>query len=135
MPIKDPIVAYVAASNMEAHLLKSVLINAQIDAAVEEDVSQVGVWMLGIASQLHRPKVWVERAALDRAKQILAAYEDETAARRSADASTADLIDVKCEDCGVTSQFAAAQRGTVQSCPKCLSYVDVGDDDPEFDWK
>jgi hypothetical protein len=135
MPIKDPIVAYVAASNMEAHLLKSVLINAQIDAAVEEDVSQMGVWMFGLASQLHRPKVWVERADLARATQILADYEEESAERRAADASTTDLIDVKCEDCGVTSRFPAAQRGTVQSCPKCLSYVDVGDDDPDFDWK
>jgi hypothetical protein len=135
MPIKDPIVAYVAASNMEAHLLKSVLLNAQIDAAVEEDVSQMGVWMFGIASQLHRPKVWVERADLDRAKQILAAYEDETAARRAADASTADMIEVTCEDCGATSPFPAAQLGTVQTCPKCQGYIDIGDDDPGFDWK
>lgn len=137
MPLRDPVAAYIAATNIEAHLIRGLLVDAGIEAAVEEDVSQIGAWMFGLASQLHRPKVWIERADLARAETIVAQYEQDCAARRSAEqvgTAAAGLIAVICEECGAESDFPAELRGTVQSCPTCRAYMDVGDDDPGFDW-
>lgn len=139
MPMRDPVAAYIAASNIEAHLVCNLLIDEGIEAAVQEDVSQLGATMFGLASQLHRPKIWVERVDLGRAEAILHAYEDALAARRAVDqrgaTSSTNSVSVTCEDCGATSMFPSEQRGSVQTCPKCQGYVDVGDDEPGFDWK
>jgi hypothetical protein len=35
-------------------------------------------------------------------------------------------VDVVCEECGQASTFPPAQRGTVQHCPHCSAYLDVG---------
>lgn len=138
MPLRDPVAAYIAASNIEAHLVRNLLIEAGIDAAVEEDVSQIGAWMFGLASQLHRPKVWIERADLARAAPIVAAYESDCSARRAAERgdadSTTEPIAVTCEECGASTTYPTELRGTVQTYPKCQAYVDVGDDDPGFEW-
>lgn len=34
-------------------------------------------------------------------------------------------VNATCEECGATTQFAAAQSGSVQSCPHCRAYLDV----------
>lgn len=139
MALRNPVAAYIAASNMEAHLLKNLLIDAGIEAAVEEDVSQIGVWWGGLASQLHRPKVWIEQADADRAAPVLEEFERQESERRLAERqpfTTAERpIRVTCEECGAESEFPTAQQGTVQFCPKCAAYVDVGDDQPGFDWE
>jgi hypothetical protein len=35
------------------------------------------------------------------------------------------FVRVTCEECGETSDFPASQRGSVQECLHCASYVDV----------
>ena len=35
-------------------------------------------------------------------------------------------LEVLCEECNQTSSFPSEQAGTVQSCPRCGAYVDVG---------
>jgi Zn finger protein HypA/HybF involved in hydrogenase expression len=36
---------------------------------------------------------------------------------------------VRCDECGQTSRFTAKDRGSVQECPHCGEYVDVGKSD------
>ncbi|MDZ4779490.1 MAG: DUF2007 domain-containing protein [Planctomycetia bacterium] len=139
MALRNPVAAYIAASNIEAHLLKNLLIDAGIEAAVEEDVSQIGVWWGGLASQLHRPKVWIEQSETNRAAPILEEFERQESERRLAerqpDRTVDHVIRVTCEECEAQSEFPTALQGTVQFCPKCAAYVDVGDDQPDFDWE
>jgi hypothetical protein len=138
MPMKDPVAAYIAATNFEAHFICNILMDAGIEAAVEEDVSQVGVWMLGLASQLHRPKVWIEQSDWDRAKLIVTAYEEDVSARRAAEqgkTSAEFQITARCEECGAETAFSSQLDGTVQNCPKCQGFMDVGDGEPGFDWQ
>ena len=128
MPLTDPIAAYNAASNMEAHLICQALEADGIPAMVIEDVSTAGFWMLGTLPEIHKPQVWIERADADRAKLVLDAYESQAALRRTAAETSADPTPVVtvCEECGQEATFPSAQRGTVQVCPHCGEYIDVG---------
>jgi hypothetical protein len=67
MELRDPIVAYDAATNVEAQLMKMLLTEAGIDAYASEDHSTAGVWMFGVMPELHKPQVWVSSRDLDRA--------------------------------------------------------------------
>jgi hypothetical protein len=134
MELHDPVVAFIALNNIEAHFVCGALTDAGIAAAVVEDISVVGGWIGAMASQLHKPQVCIGRADAARAAPILQDYERRLAARLAADASAAkrgsgETIEVTCEDCGKRSAFPAAQRGSVQICPKCGGYVDIVDDD------
>lgn len=132
MALRDPFAAYNAGSNIEAHLVCGLLVDAGIEAVVIEDVSQVGVWVGGTIGELHKPQVWIERADIEPARTVLTEYERRAAERRAAERDTAGSagppVKVVCEECGKASEFPAAQRGTVQSCPHCRAYVDVGDE-------
>ncbi len=138
MPLREPFAIYTAASNLEAHLLCGLLRDSGIEAAAIDDVSQVGWWIGGLASQLYRPKVWIERTDIERARLILEEYERQASERRAADRSldlsTGERIPVTCEACGIQSEFPAAQKGSVQNCPKCQAFVDVGDDQDITGW-
>lgn len=131
MSLRDPFAAYNAGSNVEAHIVCGLLQDAGIPAVVIEDVSQVGVWLGGTVSELHKPQVWIERADIERARPVLTAYDRRTAERLAADRGDpagGPPVEVVCEECGKRSEFPAAQKGTTQSCPHCRKYVDVGDD-------
>jgi hypothetical protein len=132
MNFRDPFAAYNAGSNVEAHLVCGLLLGAGIEAMVIEDVSQVGVWLGGTVAEIHKPQVWIERADIEQARQVLTDYEQRAAARRAAGENASEVtgppIEVCCEECGKRSEFPAAQNGTVQSCPHCRAYVDVGSD-------
>lgn len=67
MALRDPVAAYTAASNLEAHLICNLLIEAGVPAVAVDDVSQVGTWMFGLVSQFHKPQIWVERDDVARA--------------------------------------------------------------------
>jgi hypothetical protein len=126
MALQDPFAAYNAASNVEASIVCGLLQDAGIEAMVIEDVSQAGIWVGGFAGEIHKPQVWIERADIDRAKPVLDEYERRAAERRKP--GTGEPIEVTCEECGKKSTFPASQKGTVQTCPHCNAYVDVGDD-------
>lgn len=132
MALQDPFAAYTAATNLEAQFLCGLLIYAGIEAMVIEDVSRVGEWMGGTVSEIHRPQVWIERTDIERARPVLTDYEQRAADRRAADHGTSKItgppVEVVCEQCGKRSEFPAAQLGSVQNCPQCGAYVDVGDD-------
>jgi hypothetical protein len=137
MGLQDPVIAYNAATNVEAQLIKLLLASAGIEAAATEDLSLAGVWMFGVLPEIHKPQVWVSSHDQARAQQILEDYERELAERTQAseDQPGAETIEVVCEDCHRASTFPSSQRGTVQDCPHCGAYVDVGGaDDSEPFW-
>lgn len=131
MELRDPVAAYTAVSNHEAQLICELLRSAGIPAAAMEDVSGVGLWLGGTLAGIHKPQVWVERSDLRWAEPVLTDYEHRAAERRAAERGEREAgqpVAVVCEECGKSSEFPAIQRGTVQSCPHCRAYVDVGDD-------
>jgi hypothetical protein len=128
MALQNPEPFYTAANNLEAYLLRDALLASAIEAHVVEDVSQAGVWMGGYTSQIHKPQVWIDRSALDRAQPILEAFEHRAAQPPDthAEPDTSDAsIKVLCEECGAHSFFPRSERGRVQQCPHCDAYVDV----------
>ncbi len=133
MALRDPISAYNASSNVEAHMVCALLLDAGIEAVVVEETPQAGAWgWVGPLSEMHKPQVWIERADIVRAGPILTDYEKRLAERRAADQGASGEagppIEVVCEECGKRSEFPAAQKGSDQNCPHCRAYVDVGDD-------
>ena len=115
MALRDPVVVYDAADNMEAHLVRNALLSAGVETFVTEDVT--------LNSEL-KPHVWVERTDIERAKPIVQEYDRRNAARRYP--TQAGLpIDVTCRACGLRTRFSLKHRGSVQECPHCGAYVDV----------
>ena len=134
MNLKDPVPAYNGANNIEVHLLQRMLEDAGVEAYAMEDVSPVGLWMLGLLPEIHKPQVWIERADIDRAKPILDDYERHIAERAGAGeaADKAKPVKITCEECHKETAFPHAQLGSVQLCPACGAYIDVTlDDTPE----
>jgi rubrerythrin len=137
MALTDPVVAYHAATNMEAQMVKMKLVEVGIEAFAAEDFSPGGYWMFGTLPMIFKAQVLVDRRDLERAKTVVAEFETAAAQRRQTSRphseSETEVIVVRCEDCGRKSGYPASQRGTVQECPKCGAYVDVGEfDENEF---
>ena len=133
MALKNPVAAYTAATDLEAHIICDMLMNAGVEAAVIEDESRAGAWSLGLLSQIHRPKVYVDAVDVDRACPLIAAYEQRQ--RREDVPGAGALIHVVCEECRRTTTFSASLRGRVEECSHCAAYVDVGDDPGFDDWQ
>jgi hypothetical protein len=137
MGLRDPIAVYNAADNMEAVFVRDALVAAGIEAYVTEDVSQVGAWVGGFIPELHKPQVWVERADSERARPVLDNYEERAAHLRGDRASAAlaePPVEVVCDRCGGHASFPATQEGSVQQCPHCGAYLDVGDTETTDGW-
>ena len=137
MKFLDPKAIYNAATNHEAHLLCQILIDSGIAAKVIEDNSPAGIAWVGPLAEIHKPQIWVERNDMESAKAILAETEKHTTelgAARESPQMTAPIL-VHCEKCDKHSEFPASQFGSVQSCPFCYAYVDVGDDVGFDDWE
>ena len=139
MALRAPVVAYDAATNVEAQLIKMLLVEAGVEAFALEDVSVVGLWMAGTLPEIHKPQVYVDKSDLDRARPILQDYELQAANRerqsQGSDTAPASHIEVECEECGESTLFPSSQRGSVQICPRCGGHVDVGEvDDGDAFW-
>lgn len=128
MAFREPLAAYNAATNLEAHMVCDLLHEAGIDAMVIEDVSQVGVAVLGMIAEIHKPQIWIERADADRAGPVLAEYERKSAQRRSGEGES---IYATCDECHKRAAFPGAMRGLVETCPHCGAYIDVEPDGGE----
>lgn len=132
MDFEKPVIIFIALNNIQAHQACGALLDAGIDAYVVEDVSNVGMFIFGFNTTIHRPKVWIDQSDTERAKPILEAFEARLRARLDADNASPSAhqpIAVTCERCGKTSEFPAVQKGSVQKCPICGATVDVGEDD------
>jgi hypothetical protein len=133
MALRHPIAIYTAGTNLEAHCICEMLIVAGIEAAVVEDESRAGAWMLGLLPQIHKPQVWVERTDAERARPLLDAYERQLIEREQISFDGAPIY-VVCEECRRTTSFPAARRGHVETCSHCAAFVDVGDDPDLEGW-
>ena len=117
MALQDPVAVYDAASDIEAQQICNLLNEAGVEAYLTEDDAQVG--------QVMKPQVWVDRSAIDRAQPMLQEYERRQQ-RGTAQADDA-VVESVCEECGKRTAFSASQEGTVQTCPQCGAYMDVGE--------
>lgn len=127
MALKDPIAAYHAANDVEAHMLCDLLIERGIEAHVIEDNSAGELFSLGALSEIHRPQIWIERTDIERAKPVLDEFEQSLKSHSNKDATVVGTpIEVTCDECGEKTKFPGDLHGTVQECPKCTAYLDVG---------
>lgn len=132
MALQDPISVYTPGNNVEAHMICGWLEDRGVPAFAMDDQSLAGTWLLGLLPQVHKPKIWVERSDAEKAKTLLAQYEEELIARQEKLKESplgTEPISVVCEECGQTSEFPSNERGTIQNCPHCRAYIDVGDMD------
>jgi hypothetical protein len=73
--IPDAVVVYVAATNLEAHVIADLLQTNDIPAIAVEDQSLVGMWIGGTLPMIHRPKIWVSRKHVQQAHVLIREYE------------------------------------------------------------
>ena len=136
MAISDPVSIYRAANNMQAHLLCGHLKQNGIEAHVLEDNPINGGWMFGLLPQVHKPEVCVDRCKLEQARLLVESYdrdEHQRMSRSTISSVETDFVAVVCEECGKKTPFPASQRGTLQECPHCSAYVDVGEPESSAD--
>lgn len=129
MDFKNPVVVYTAPTNLEAHVVVTMLFANDVPAHAVEDQSGASIWAFGTISQFHKPNVFVDQCNYDRAITLIAQYEEQQRARANAQANE-EPIEARCEECGKSSMFPKSQSGSVQECPHCYAYMDVG----EIEW-
>ena len=117
--LDDPVLAYTANDNLEAHSIVTWLHSDGVRAYAVEDNSGVSIYAFGTLSQFHNPQVFVDRADLEAAGELLRQFEAKRDARRR-DLVDSPPISSKCEECGAASDFPAAQDGTTRYCPADL---------------
>jgi len=125
----EPVLAYTANGNLEAHSIVNWLQSHGLCSHAVEDNAGVSLFAFGKLSQFHKPQVFVNRADLQRAGELLRQFEAQRDERRTG-LVDAPPITSECEECGTSSEFPASQDGTTQTCPKCHAFIDVG----QFDW-
>lgn len=126
MDLKNPVVVYTAATNIEAHMIVEMLHVHGVSAHAVEDQSGVSLWAFGIISQFHKPKIWVDEATLQVATELIRVFEEKKKTRNSPIEGTCD-IQALCEDCGKATSFPNSFDGTTQECRHCGAYIDVGE--------
>ncbi|SMP74406.1 hypothetical protein SAMN06265222_117123 [Neorhodopirellula lusitana] len=127
--LQKPTLAYTANGNLEAHAVVMWLQSNGVRAYAVEDQSGVSLFAFGTISQFHKPQVFVEKSDIGPAGDLLRQFEARRLSRE-AKLENAPPIESMCDQCGTTSEFPALEDGTTQNCPKCNSYMDVG----EIDW-
>lgn len=130
---EKPVVAYTAATNLDAHVIVRMLEANGVPAFVIEDQSGVSLWMLGTISQFHQPRIWVEEALAEQAKELIRAFEEKNVTRSHREGSGGSLA-TECEQCGHTTVFPDSMNGTTQDCGHCGGFVDVGESTPDEDF-
>ena len=138
MKFRDPVSIYTASTNHDAHRLCHILVDSGIAAIVVEDNSAAGIAWVGTLPGIHQPQIWVERHNTEPARQILMELEGTstpTDPEYQPKPKPTGPVFVRCESCERESEFPGEQFGTIQTCPFCAAYVDVGDDVDFDDWK
>ena len=109
MSDQEPVCAYVAETNSDAHLIATFLNDHGIKAHAIEDNSPAGMFALGTLPEIYRPKVLVDPASLDAAVEIISRYE-----KGKLQAVSPGVF---CYHCGAECQSAAEE---CESCGKAL---------------
>lgn len=129
MKFNKPVVVYTSENNMEAHMIVEMLNANDIDALADEDQSGIAMWAMGTIGQFHRPQVWIDTSDSVKAIALVKQFEVKRKQRMYPsvrDQAVTGMVDGTCEKCETTTKFSAALDGTIQDCPKCGQYVDVG---------
>ena len=134
MELHDPVAIYTAASDLEAYEIVELLQGAEIPAQVIEDMNLLD----GLNPPVHAAKVWVSSRDMERATAVTQAYEARIQQRELAHHVPVDLqsewIDARCDKCGTVTRYAPIQKGTVENCPNCYAFMDIGSDVDFDDW-
>ena len=120
MALRDPVAVFDADTNVEAQLVRTLLVDAGIEAFAIDDVSYVGVCVWGTLSGINKPQVFVERKDAQKALDFLDTYEDRIRERQPV--STDDQF---CHHCG-----EPIEPGTA-SCAACGQSLDSSGDAAE----
>lgn len=134
MHFSKPVVVYTSENNVEAHMIVEMLVANGIEALADEDQSGVSMWAMGTIGQFHRPQVWIDTPDSAKAIALVKQFEAKRNERMypTAGADAIDgTVDGICDECETTTAFSAAVDGTIQDCPKCGAYVDVGLVEPD----
>ena len=134
MELHDPVAIYTAASDLEAYEIVELLQGSEIPAQVIEDMNLLD----GLNPPVHAAKVWVSSRDMERATAVTQAYEARIQQRELAHHVPVDLqsewIDARCDKCGTVTRYAPIQKGTVENCPNCYAFMDIGSDVDFDDW-
>jgi hypothetical protein len=120
MALRDPVPVFDADTNVEAQLVRTLLVDAGIEAFAIDDVSYVGTCAWGTLSGINKPQVFVERDDAQRALDFLDTYEDRIRERQTVPADNPF-----CHHCGEPVDPGAA------SCAACGQSLDSSDDAEE----
>jgi len=125
MHLKNPTMAYIAESNVEATMIEKFLTARGIPAMAIEDASRIGETLFG-PTTLHRPKVYVEKEDVAKVHQFLAEFETRKQERSESQGKAEEIV-VTCDSCGKDTSFPGSMKGNAEDCPHCGSFVDVGE--------
>jgi len=83
MDLKEPVAGYTAATNLEAHVIVSMLNDSGVPAFAVEDQSGATLWMFGTIGQIHRPEVWVAKSTAAEAEELIKGFEERRRERKN----------------------------------------------------
>ncbi len=139
MPFQEPVVVFTGESDIDPFRVRSHLLQNGIEAEVIEFADPTsGDVFAGALVEPPAPQLVVEKSEFEAARALVVAFEQQTRIdreQRNERLASAEPVSVECEHCKKTTAFAATLTGTVQVCPRCQSYLDVGDDDAFDDWQ
>ncbi len=135
MPHRDARCVYVARNLSEAETMVSLLASHDIEAKVIDGTSAGlldGIEAL-TGSSSRGIEVWADVSNHPEVAKLL---EEQASIieEKSQTGRQHGPVEVVCESCGKTITFAGDLYGTIQDCPKCGSYVDVGPGE-DVDWE
>ena len=119
-PLTSPVLIYTARSNLDAHLVSTILNHADIPAHVVEDVSNLGMDSQRWAISLIRPQVFVDETQVEAARELLKDYDPH---RSNAPPER------YCYHCGVELEGNSAG----DHCPHCGAELEDQDDEHELE--
>lgn len=87
---------------------------------MHDDPRQVEVWVVNVEQ-------------ITEAQSLLVAMADELESKIQVMTVPTGNVTAVCEECGKSSEFPAAERGTVQTCPHCHKWIDIPAPDDDWD--
>jgi hypothetical protein len=120
MALHDPVAVFDADTNVEAQLVRTLLVDAGIEAFAIDDVSYVGTCAWGTLSGINKPQVFVKRGDAERALSFLDTYENRIRERPMVPADGQF-----CHHCGEPVEPGA------EACAACGQSLDLSDDAAE----
>lgn len=124
MELKDPIVIYTGESNNDAWAAMRYLDARGVEAYVVENNSAATFTVFGGIPGIHQPQVYVSKEDAPHAKEMLDQFIA-LAIKRNQNLPT--KIQAECEKCHKVTEFSSSLDGTVQMCPHCRAYMEVGE--------